>query len=114
MKTLTALLFLASGCAPLDGINETMDIRGRAERVGTALRLTDGRLIGVRVIKMENTGVGVRCGKYVAPDYIYIYDDPKHCPSLELLLQHELGHAYGLQHTRTGIMAELPGNMGED
>lgn len=113
MSKLIAATLCLAGCAPLDGIAEKMDISGRAERIGTALRLNDGRLVGVRVINAPNIGVGVTCGKFVSPDYIYLVADPKSCPRLELLLLHELGHAYGMPHTQTGVMAALPGEMAD-
>jgi hypothetical protein len=94
-------------CAPLDGIDEVIDLRNRAFREGTALRLKDGRLIAVQVITMP-VGQDGKCGEWKAPDKIILFNDSTRCSRLELMLQHELGHAYGLPHTLTGIMAPVP------
>ena len=103
------LLFAA--CAPLDGISETINLRNEAVREGTALRLNDGRLIAVKVITM-NTAIGGKCGEWKAPDTIILYQSVN-CGGLELILQHELGHAYGKEHTKSGIMALIPQDTGK-
>lgn len=98
-------IFFAA-CAPLDGVPEYIRLRDGTERAGTALRLADGRLIAVHVIKMNIADS--LCGQWQAPDTIWLIDDPQHCGRLELLLAHELGHANGLAHEKSGIMAAIP------
>lgn len=104
MKALIALCFTA--CAPLDGLTDTINLRGLGERAGTAIRLNDGRLVAVQVVKLQAGAWAARCGHWTAPDTIIITDDPYHCKSVEMTLAHELGHAYGKEHG-AGVMAEF-------
>lgn len=101
MKALLPILFYA--CAPLDGVPDSIRLSEGAERAGTALRMPDGRLVAVRVLKMQRVG-NLPCGHFEEPDRIWLIDDPQHCPSLEMLVQHELGHAAGREHEERGIM----------
>lgn len=107
-KLILLLLVGLSACAPLDGVPDFIRLRDGSSRAGTAIRLADGRLIAVQTRPLQAGPLGADCGVFIPPNSVWITDDPAHCPSLELLLAHELGHARGLPHTRTGIMAAPP------
>jgi hypothetical protein len=97
---------LLCSCASVDTLPTGVDLRLAAHREGSAIRLNDGRLVSVRVIRAEERVINSMCGLWSPPDSIVVVDDSSNCPRVELTLAHELLHAYGRHHEPDGIMSE--------
>ncbi len=100
MKKAIVWSFLFTACGSPSALPDYVDLRGKAERLGTALQLSDGRIIAVKVVPIDTGYNGIPCGRWYPPNQIVVYFDPRNCPDVEEVLQHELAHAYGLKdHT---------------
>ena len=72
---------------------------------GATRQLDDGRTVKIEVV--HEAGDYAPCASYVReashPDVIMLNDD-RHCPDLDRMLAHALGHANGHVHEEGGVM----------
>ena len=75
---------------------------------GATRQLDDGRTVRVSVVHVP--GSFAPCATFVrsAPGDEIVLDDDAHCPDLQDMLAHELGHANGHVHEEGGVMMPIP------